>query len=87
MSSSEEDSKIDILDSAPQVKKKVKSAFCEPGNVENNGVISFIKHVLFPLSPEGKFVVERTPENGGNLVFDNIEDLEKIFAENVSLDV
>jgi len=82
MSSSEENSKIDILDSAAQVKKKIKSAFCEPGNVENNGVISFIKHVLFPLTADGKFVVERTPENGGNLVFDNHEELEKIFAEN-----
>jgi tyrosyl-tRNA synthetase len=31
MSSSEEDSKIDLLDTAAQVKKKIKSAFCEPG--------------------------------------------------------
>ena len=31
------------------MKKKLKKAFCEPGNVENNGVLSFIKHVLFPL--------------------------------------
>lgn len=36
------------------MKKKLKKAFCEPGNVENNGVLSFIKHVLFPLkSGEG----------------------------------
>lgn len=49
MSSSEEDSKIDLLDSAATVKKKMKKAFCEPGNVENNGVLSFAKYVLFPL--------------------------------------
>ena len=49
MSSSDEDSKIDLLDSPAQVKKKLKKAFCEPGNVEDDGVLSFCKHVLFPL--------------------------------------
>ena len=46
MSSSDESSKIDLLDSSAQVKKKLKSAFCEPGNVTDNGVLSFVKHVL-----------------------------------------
>ncbi len=55
MSSSEEDSKIDLLDSAAQVKKKLKKAFCEPGNIADNGVLAFVKHVLLPLQ-----------ENGGN---------------------
>lgn len=42
------------MDRKEDVKKKLKKAFCEPGNVENNGVLSFIKHVLFPLrSGEG----------------------------------
>lgn len=49
MSSSEEDSKIDLLDSAAAVKKKMKKAFCEPGKVDNNGVLAFAKYVLFPL--------------------------------------
>ena len=49
MSSSEEDSKIDILDSSPQLKKKLKRAFCEPGNITDNGVLSFVKHVISPL--------------------------------------
>ena len=67
MSSSEENSKIDLLDSAAQVKKKIKSAFCEPGNIENNGLLAFAKHVLFPLSQTGKLVIERKEEWGGNL--------------------
>jgi hypothetical protein len=49
MSSSDEDSKIDLLDSQAEVKKKLKKAFCEPGNIAENGVLSFCKHVLFPL--------------------------------------
>ncbi|KAH7981981.1 hypothetical protein HPB52_002493 [Rhipicephalus sanguineus] len=36
MSSSEEDSKIDLLDTPAAVKKKLKKAFCEPGNLEDN---------------------------------------------------
>lgn len=54
MSSSEEDSKIDLLDSAASVKKKMKKAFCEPGKVENNGVLAFAKYVLFPLLKPGE---------------------------------
>lgn len=49
MSSSEEDSKIDLLDPPAAVKKKLKKAFCEPGNVEDNGVLAFAKHVIFSL--------------------------------------
>ena len=54
MSSSEADSKIDLLDSAAAVKKKMKKAFCEPGKVEGNGVLAFVKHVLFPVMKSGQ---------------------------------
>lgn len=54
MSSSEDDSKIDLLDSAANVKKKLKKAFCEPGNITDNGLLSFVKHVLFPLFKDGE---------------------------------
>lgn len=43
MSSSEAESKIDLLDSAADIKKKLKKAFCEPGNIADNGVLSFCK--------------------------------------------
>lgn len=65
MSSSEEDSKIDLLDNAAAVKKKLKKAFCEPGNVTDNGVLSFVKHVIFPLFKDGEsFNVHRTADFG-----------------------
>ena len=37
MSSSEADSKIDLLDPPSQIKKKLKKAFCEEGNILENG--------------------------------------------------
>jgi tyrosyl-tRNA synthetase len=49
MSSSDPASKIDLLDDPQAVKQKVKRAFCEEGNIENNGILSFAKMVLFPL--------------------------------------
>lgn len=83
MSSSEEDSKIDLLDTPADVKKKLKKAFCEPGNVKDNGLLSFVQHVLFSLFKEGEgFAVSRAPENGGDKTFNNYEDLEEEFASN-----
>lgn len=65
MSSSEEDSKIDLLDDAATVKKKLKKAFCEPGNITDNGILAFSKHVIFPLFKEGEaYKVPRTVEFG-----------------------
>ncbi|XP_059412597.1 tyrosine--tRNA ligase, cytoplasmic [Carassius carassius] len=78
MSSSEEESKIDLLDKNQEVKKKLKKAFCEPGNVENNGVLSFVKHVLFPLHSE--FVIKRDLKWGGDKVYTDYEEVEKEFA-------
>ncbi|KAB5530877.1 hypothetical protein PHYPO_G00134430 [Pangasianodon hypophthalmus] len=79
MSSSEEESKIDLLDKKEDVKKKLKKAFCEPGNIQNNGVLSFVKHVLFPLHSE--FVIKRDPKWGGDKVYTSYEEVEKDFAE------
>ena len=60
MSSSDEDSKIDLLDSAAGVKKKLKKAFCEPGNIADNGILSFCKYVIVPVALKGQpFVVDR----------------------------
>ncbi|XP_077193485.1 tyrosine--tRNA ligase, cytoplasmic [Paroedura picta] len=81
MSSSEEESKIDLLDRKEDVKKKLKKAFCEPGNVENNGVLSFIKHVLFPLKSE--FVILRDEKWGGNKTYTDYGELEKEFADEI----
>ncbi|KAH8105295.1 tyrosyl-tRNA synthetase [Cristinia sonorae] len=50
MSSSDPNSKIDFLDSPSAIRKKIRSAFCEEGNIADNGVLSFVKAVLIPIS-------------------------------------
>ncbi|KAG7210416.1 hypothetical protein KM043_011948 [Ampulex compressa] len=82
MSSSEEDSKIDLLDNAAAVKKKLKKAFCEPGNITDNGILAFSKHVIFPLFKAGEsYNVPRSKEFGGDVSFTNYEDLENAFSK------
>ena len=50
MSSSDPNSKIDFLDAPEVVRRKIKGAFCEEGNVEENGVLAFVEAVLMPIS-------------------------------------
>ncbi len=82
MSSSDEDSKIDLLDTPAVLKKKLKKAFCEPGNITDNGILSFCKYVIFPVALKGEsFVITRKAEFGGDIKFDKYEDLEAAFAK------
>jgi tyrosyl-tRNA synthetase len=85
MSSSEPDSKVDLLDSKKDLSKKLKKAFCEEGNVENNPILSFLKAVVFPAksltNPNYEFLIQRPENYGGSISFKNAQDLEKAFAE------
>ncbi|THH04286.1 hypothetical protein EW145_g5638 [Phellinidium pouzarii] len=65
MSSSDPNSKIDFLDPPATIKKKIKAAFCEPGNVTENGLLAFVKAVLIPIS---QLRLERLA--GGDLVLE-----------------
>lgn len=49
MSSSDPNSKIDFLDPPATVKSKIQKAHCAPGEVEGNGVLAFIRHVVVPI--------------------------------------
>ncbi|KAL8721704.1 MAG: hypothetical protein Q9225_001654 [Loekoesia sp. 1 TL-2023] len=82
MSSSDPDSKVDLLDPPEVVQKKLKKAHCAPKELEGNGIIGFIEYVLLPVDGlksggKGKFVVERRkPEDGEPLVYDDITALK-----------
>src|SRR5581483_2761809 len=85
MSSSDPDSKIDLLDDAATVARKLKKAFCEEGNITDNGVLSFVKSVLFPIgSLNGKtpnFVIKRNEKWGGNVSYTDYQSLENDFRD------
>lgn len=82
MSASDEKSKVDILDDEETVNKKISEAYCIAGEVKDNGVLAFLKHVIMIIKSDNKekFVVERDPKYGKNLVYSNYEDIEKDFV-------
>jgi len=71
------------LDSPAILKKKMKKAFCEPGNVENNGVLSFTKSVIFPLLHGAEFIIERSEKNGGRIIYKNFDEIFEAFRTEI----
>jgi tyrosyl-tRNA synthetase len=85
MSASDPDSKIDLLDDAETVKRKIKRAVCAPRDIsEENGILAFVKFVLLPISElktgETKFVINRPDKYGGPMTYTSFEDMEKDFS-------
>lgn len=84
MSSSDPDSKVDLLDSADAVKEKLKKAFCEEGNITENPILQFLKAVVFPINsltnPNYTFKITRPEKYGGDVEFSNYAALEASFA-------
>jgi len=65
MSASDPKSKIDFLDSSEEVQKKISKAFCEEGNITDNGILAFLQAVLIPVS---QLRLERLQEKTGEEV-------------------
>ncbi|KAF6819377.1 tyrosyl-trna synthetase [Colletotrichum plurivorum] len=86
MSSSDPDSKIDLLDAPEVVQKKLRKAECVPKVAENNGVLSFVEYVLLPaaaLKGKKEFKVERTRDGLEPLVYTNIADMHEDYKNDV----
>lgn len=82
MSSSIERSKIDLTDSEKTVREKINKADCVAGNPDN-GIMAFLKYVIMVIKEDKRegFVVKRDKKYGGNLEFENYEEIEKAFKE------
>ncbi len=80
MSSSDEKSKIDLIDSEERVHEKLNNAECIAGNPDN-GLLAFTKYVIMTIKKDNKerFVVEREKKYGGDLEFSDYEEIEKAF--------
>jgi tyrosyl-tRNA synthetase len=84
MSASDPKSKIDLLDDEAAVTQKLRGAYCEPGKVEDNGVLAFLKYVIMPLKEDRKesFIVDRPDKYGGNVTYNSYEAVEIDYANN-----
>jgi tyrosyl-tRNA synthetase len=85
MSASDNDSKIDLLDTKKQVKKKVGSAYCLTGNVDDNSVLTLAEFIVFPLIDlvDGAFVIDRPEKYGGQMVYENIDQVKDDFKNEI----
>jgi tyrosyl-tRNA synthetase len=85
MSASDPDSKIDVLDDADVVKRKLKKATAAPKVVEDNGVLSFVEYVLLPaghlIHGEPKFLVKRREQEP--LTYTNILQMQEDYRNDV----
>lgn len=78
MSSSDINSKINLNDSAKQIRKKIGKAYC-PENSTDTGLFQFFNLVVCKIirNKNQKIVFERPEEYGGNLECDNIENVKE----------
>jgi len=83
MSASEAGSKINLTDDPEQVEEKINGAYCPQGEVEDNGVLEYVRFLVFPILEQRgeEFVVERPDEYGGDLVFEDYDALEATYVE------
>lgn len=86
MSASDPNSKIDVLEEPKVVKKKINSAYCAPGDVENNGLLSFVEYVIQPIHElktgvvgSFKLDIDRPEKYGGPISYDSFEQLKEDF--------
>lgn len=76
MSKSDPDSAIFMEDTAADVKRKIKKAFCPPEIVEGNPIVDYTKHIIF-----GYFGSITINCNGENVVYDDYNVLEEDYRQ------
>jgi tyrosyl-tRNA synthetase len=79
MSKSKPETAIFMTDTAEDVVRKFKNAYCPEGQVEDNPVLEYAKYIIFERL--NKIDVERPEKFGGNVSFKSYDELETAFKE------
>ncbi|MCE2498500.1 MAG: tyrosine--tRNA ligase [Nitrosopumilaceae archaeon] len=79
MSKSDPDSSVFMHDTDEQIQKKIKKAWCEEGDIENNPVLAIAKSIVFH-DADRAVTIERPEKFGGNVSYDSYESLESAFG-------
>jgi tyrosyl-tRNA synthetase len=66
-----------FLDIVPDTNRKLKKAFCAPENIDCNPILTLAEEITFP--GVGKIGVKRTPENGGDKIYTDIQSIRVDF--------
>jgi tyrosyl-tRNA synthetase len=80
MSASIPESRILVHDSEDIIKRNIKNAYCQMGMIKDNPILQLTKFIIFGV--KDKFKIERDKKFGGDIIFDNYDNLEKSFIRN-----
>lgn len=72
MSASNKDTKIGLWEGEESVREKIDGAYCPQDEVEENPVVDYVRHFVFPQN--GEFTVERDAEYGGDSHYSSPEE-------------
>lgn len=83
MSASDQTSTISITDDTAAVEAKVGDAYCPAGKVEDNGVLEYLRYLVFPIIEGEKrpFEIDRPEEYGGPLAYTSYDRLEADYVD------
>ena len=88
MSASNNDSKIDLLDSKKQITAKINKCYCFPGDILDNCLIEILEHLIFPILnyKNLNFVINRKEKFGGPITYTNIGNVKNDFSTKLEND-
>lgn len=83
MSASDRKTKIDLLDSEEEIKKKCNKAFAVDGQIEENGMMDLFRYIIFQMPQILKIgvTVKRPDTYGGNIHFNTYEEMARSYAD------
>jgi tyrosyl-tRNA synthetase len=81
MSKSNPKTCIYMHDSLDQLKEKIGKAYCPQAVVKGNPILEYFKYIIFKNAKKIKIV--RARKFGGDIIFDNYEELEKAYEEKI----
>jgi len=70
---------IFIHDTPEQIQDKLNKAWCPEAQVKLNPVLELVKYIIFREKRE--FKLERSSKFGGDVIFQNYEELEKLYLD------
>eukprot|EP00965_Chrysotila_dentata_P026484 877049-Pleurochrysis_carterae.AAC.2 len=78
----DDDAELMLLDGVPDVTRKMKKAFCEPGNANFCPPLVIVRELVLPYSDSKSLILKRRAEDGGDRTYtlDDSSELAEEFA-------
>jgi tyrosyl-tRNA synthetase len=79
---SSKDNFISVDDTAEEISRKIKKAYCKIGDIEENPILALFRYHIFPRYET--IAIERPEKFGGNLTYASYSEMESAFmAEDI----